>query len=545
MKEKRRIMHSTLPNAQENIVDRFIGYFAPERAVRRRYARTVLAATEGYKGASRSRRGLSDFKASTGSADYIVNNDLPILRERSRDLVRNNPLAGGAINTTVNSVVGTGLRLNARIDRDVLGMTKEEARAFENEAEYAFRVWCDECDIERALSFYDIQELVFRSTLENGDVLVLLPHYPRAGDAFGLKLQVVEGDRLCNPHSQPDSEYLSSGVKLDATGAAVAYWIMTQHPGDLKVGYRREWQEYAALSESGRVNVLHLFRKLRAGQHRGIPYLAPVIEPLKQLDRYTDAEIMAAVIAGMFTVFIESDSPDGFSDMMPTDDAAGSGSSEEYKLNYGAMVDLNPGEKITTANPGRPNAQFDPFVTSVYRQIGVALELPYEVLIKHFTSSYSAARAAILEAWRFFHARRAWLVRGLCTPVYRTWMTEAVARGYLNAPGFLEDPFVRHAYLGAEWIGPTQGQIDPVKEVQAAEKRLALKLTTRSEECAAITGTDWDRKVPQILDEEELVGAVKLSGQTSGTGSNGNTDENDDENDNEGDEQQGTTRRPS
>jgi capsid protein len=124
-------------------------------------------------------------------------------------------------------------------------------------------------------------------------------------------------------------------------------------------------------------------------------------------------------------------------------------------------------------------------------------------------------------------------------------MTEAVARGYLNAPGFLEDPFVRHAYLGAEWIGPTQGQIDPVKEVQAAEKRLALKLTTRSEECAAITGTDWDRKVPQILDEEELVGAVKLSGQTSGTGSNGNTDENDDENDNEGDEQQGTTRRPS
>lgn len=522
-----------LPEIKDNVVDRMVRFFSPQKAVRRRHARMVLALTgESYKGASRSRRGLSQFTPKSGSADFDTNWDLPELRDRSRDLVRNNPISCGAIGTAENCVVGTGIRLNARVDREVTGMTPEEAKEFELRAERGFRVWAGQCDLERTLSFYELQALVFRSTLENGDVIVLMPFKRNAGDAFGLKLQVIEADRLCNPNGKADSNTLSGGVELDTTGAPIAYHILTTHPGDYgKTGYRREWDKYSAWTASGRRNVLHLFRKLRAGQHRGVPYLAPVIEPLKQIDRYTDAEIMAAVVSGMFTVFIKSETSETLDVMDPSGEIGGSSTDEDYKLDYGAMVDLAPGSEMQFADPSRPNGKFEPFVTSVFTQIGIALEMPYQVLMKKFDTSYSAARASILEAWRFFHARRAWLVRQFCEPVYEAWMTEAVARGYLYAPGFLADPFLRQAYLGAEWIGPTQGQIDPVKEVQAAEKRLGLKLTSRSEECASMTGTDWEQKVPQILYEEEMIGATAAASEENKE--NEETDEGNEERDEE------------
>ena len=43
------------------------------------------------------------------ASDQVTLPDLPALRERSRDLIRNAPLATGAINTVVvTNVVGTG-----------------------------------------------------------------------------------------------------------------------------------------------------------------------------------------------------------------------------------------------------------------------------------------------------------------------------------------------------------------------------------------------------------------------------------------------------
>jgi lambda family phage portal protein len=494
---------------EETMMDRVVAWVDPERAVRRRQARVVLAMTDSYVGASRSRRGMKNYNPSSGSADADINRDLPTLRDRARDLARNNPIGGGAINTTVNNVVGTGLILNARVDRDVLGMTDDEASEFEKTAERGFKVFAAECDLERTNTLYGLQELAFRSTLENGDALALIPFVRRPGEAWGTKVQLVEADRLCNPNSRSDTETLSGGVELDAYGAPVAYTIMSCHPGDIKTGLKREWKRYEAYGSDNRRRVLHLYRKLRIGQHRGVPYLAPVIETILQLGRYTEAEVMAAVVSGMFTVFIQTETGDGIN----TDDLVAADGREksddgDIELGYGAMVNLKNNEKIESANPGRPNAAFDPFVMSVCRQIGMALELPYEVLVKHFTASYSAARAALLEAWTFYRGRRAWLRDSFCQPIYEAWMWEAVARGYLYAPGFTSDPLLRAAYLGAEWIGPQAPQIDPVKVIDAASKRMANRLTTRSEECLAITGTDWETKVPQMRREQELLGGM-------------------------------------
>lgn len=490
-----------------NALDRAIEKVAPVRAARRLQARMLFSLTGGYDGARKDKRGLKEFNPTSGSADRDINYDLDTLRARTSDLARNSPIGGGAIHTAVSHTVGTGLALNPQLDRTILGLSAEEAKAREKEIRTYWKIFLEECDFFRKMDFYGLQSLAFRSTLERGDCMVILPWRKRPGNVFGTKVQLVEGDRLGNPNFRADSVEWSGGVNLDADGAPIGYNIKNYHPGDIKAGMDRGEQYYSAFDGMGLRRVLHLYWQLRIGQHRGVPYLAPVIEIIAQLKRYTEAEVMAAVIAGMFTAFITTEGREGLStdDLVSADDKTKS-SDGDVQLGYGAMVDLDTGEKVDFANPGRPNQAFDDFVTALCRQVGMALEIPYEVLIKHFTASYSASRAALLELWMFVRARRAWQVKELCQPVYEVFMWELVSSGYMNLPGFLQDALVRRAYLGAEWIGDAMPTVDPVKDVQAAEKRLQNKLTTRSEECMALTGTEWEPKVEQMKYEEELLG---------------------------------------
>lgn len=211
---------------------------------------------------------------------------------------------------------------------------------------------------------------------------------------------------------------------------------------------------------------------------------------------------MAAVVSAMFSVFIKSEDPDG---LAPIEDGAGSGRDDkDFQLGPGAILDLLPYESVEIADPKRPNAAFDQFVLAILRQVGVALEIPFELLVKHFTASYSAAQAALLEAWKFFRSRREWLASMFCQPVYEAVITEAVARGYLNAPGFFSDPMIRAAYLGSEWIGPPRGQIDQLKEGKAARERVDMGISTLAEETAALTGGDWERKHRQRSKEKRM-----------------------------------------
>ena len=162
---------------------------------------------------------------------------------------------------------------------------------------------------------------------------------------------------------------------------------------------------------------------------------------------------------------------------------------------------LAPGESIECVDPNRPNIAFDPFVKAVLQQVGVALELPFEVLIKHFTASYSASRAALLEAWRFFKARRKWMAANFCDPIYETWMAEAVASGRIVAPGFFADAAIRAAYLGADWIGSSPGHIQPLQEAEAEQTWIDMGVKTIAEVTSEATGGDWQQNHQQRVRE--------------------------------------------
>ncbi len=499
------------PKIKLNALDRVIAEIAPIWGAKRMKARGVMALAGGYFGGGKSNRtALAGWNPGAADADGDISPDLADLRAYSRDLARTSALAGGAINTVVTNVVGTGLAMQPTPDAGFLNLNELAESEWIDAVDREWKLWAElpECDITRAQNFYGLQSLVFRSVLESGDCFVI-PTMEGKGSAYKLALQVIEADRICNPNFAADTDRLVQGVELDEFGAPVAYHICNKHPG-ARQRSGLKWTRVPAFQEGGRRNVLHIFERRRPGQTRGVPYLSGVIEPLKQLKRYSDAEISAAVISAAFAVFVKMD-PEAFSTLF--DDDSGKtylnaakkwdGSVPTANMDSpGKAVNLLPGESVEAPDLGRPNAQFDPFFLAVCKQIGSMLELPVEVLLKNFNSSYSASRAALLDAWRFFRGRRDFLATAFCTPVHGLWFEEAAAIGRVSAPGFFADPAWRRAWSAAVWTGDGPGSIDPMKEANAAEKRIDLEISTRADESLQYDGVPWKIKHRQRAREE-------------------------------------------
>ncbi|WP_158285321.1 phage portal protein [Azospirillum sp. TSH64] len=464
-----------------------------------------------YSGARSDKASMKNWHTTSGSADSDTLGDLATLRSRSRDLGRNNPLAVGALATETTNVVGTGLRLRSTVDADLLGITEEAADKFERRAELLFGIWggSNFCDATLSTNFPGLQDIVFRSALESGDIFPLRRYLPRKGAIAGLALQLIEADRVANPPGIPETERVAAGIERDGDGAAVRAFVRNKHPGDA-LGTIGADEEYTAIpfygAKTGERQLLHVYRKLRDGQRRGVPFLAPVIEPLKQLDRFTESELMAAVVSSFFTVFVKTETGEGLGELEGGPGNLGG----DIALGPGAVVDLAGNESVEFANPARPNAQFEPFFLAIVKQIGVALEIPYELLLKTFNSSYSASRAAIETAWQHFRTRRAWLASSFCQPVYEWFLSEMVARELLSAPGFFTDPIRRAAWSGAQWIGDARISLSPLDENKADEIAEARGWKTSEEITAEKTGGDWATKHRTRSREVELRRAAGL-----------------------------------
>lgn len=486
-----------MPPLQPSLLDRMIERVAPAWALSRHKARVTMAASGGYVGAGYSER-LAYWQPGVADADGDTTRDLRELRARSRDLTRNSPIAGGAIETHVSYVVGSGLTLQSRIDALALGMTDDEAAAWQTRTERRFRLWAEStlCDVYDEQNFAEQQDLAYRTRLESGDTAIVLARVERPEWPFTLALQIVEADRICNPRFNADSQALVQGVERDAAGATVALHICSHHPGALLPNAQPTWARITTRGASGRRNVLLLKRKLRPGQTRGIPELAPIIGTLKQMTRYSDAEIDAAVNSAAQAVFVKMD-PDSFTELFDDDSQAAlidNAKRWDGSLRAGSAVNLLPGESIESPALGRPNPNFDPFMSAFMRFVGIGLNIPYEVLAKHFQSSYSAARAALMDAWRTFSARRVWLAAKFCQPVYEEWLADEVASGQLAAPGFFANAEVRAAWCGSRWSGDGPGALDPLKEAKAMGERIDRGITTLADEIVAYDGGDWEQK---------------------------------------------------
>ena len=463
--------------------------------------------------AASQKRSLREWLASYTTADGALLPHANTLRARSYDSVRNQPAATGAIKTLKTGVVGSGLRLQPSIDRDFLKMSEEEAQIWQAKTKQEFRLWAENslCDFSKQLTFYGLQRLAFGAQLISGDCFALLPLKPFPGMIYDLRVQLIEADRVCNPDGLPDSEKIAGGIERDADGVAFAIHIRTPHPYSYAMNTTQAvWQRVPIYGrKTGIKNVLHLMEVERIGQSRGVTILAPVIEPLKQISDYSSAELSAAVVNAMLTVGVERPLEDSTGTLLyPDEDEKGNAieypwqKPGNYQLGAGTWVDLAPGEKLNMINAARPSSQYDPFFSACVKQVGMGLSIPYEVLMKLYSSSYSASRAAMLEFHKYALVIRDDFEVAFSQPIYETFLIEAVSKGRIIAPGFLTDPYRRFAFSGAYWMGPAQGQIDEVKEVNAANLRVKYGFSTKQAETQKLTGMDY-RDVMRIQAEEK------------------------------------------
>ena len=490
---------------------------------------------------------MRGFTPSSGSPQEDINQNNCTLRQRSRMLYMAAPVATSAINTNRTKVVGTGLSLKSSIDRDVLGMTPEAAKLWQRTTEAEFCVWASKpqnCDAIGLNNFAGLQQQALTAWLMSGDVFALFKRYePTALNPYSLRVHLLEADRICTPDEYGGFSLLNlsageipsgkpgaghkvyDGVEIDGNGRVLAYHVCNTYPLFTNLEEKREWTRVLAYgTHTGLPNILHIMMSERPDQYRGVPYLAQVIEPLLQLRRYTESELMAALVQSFFTAWIETETDQsgtpfnevGAGDItgVPTGNPDGSGANNisadpnEYEMGPGTVAHLAPGEKVVFGNPNIPTAGFEVFVKAICRMIGAALEIPYDVLLKEFDSSYSASRGALLEAWEAFKMRRSWFVNDFCQPSYELFMAEAVALGRINAPGFHTDPLLREAWCGARWIGPVQGSLDPKKEAEAALMLTNRAIKTNDQVTREMSGGDWEENVDQLARENELLAAI-------------------------------------
>lgn len=481
-------------------------------------------------GASRTSGVLKAWNPIKSSAKSDINAHLDILRSRAADQVINTPIGSAAIATTTQYTVGTGLKVFPKIKYKILNMEPDEAEEWNKKASAEFDLWASSklCDIRKRNNFYDLQEILYKAYMTDGDSFALFRRGYNENMPYTLRIQAIEGNRVSNPMGQDyygitgplSVEMLApngvnkivNGVEVDKDGAVEAYWISNKVPYDpVEINRATNWTRIEAFGQLvGKPNVLHICHDERPEQYRGVPYLAPVLTALKQVSRYADAELVAAIMRSFFTLFFTSTGNSSvagdISGVLGASTYEGEGAdpqepvvnASEYHLGPGTINALPKNIDVKSVGVDGGQATFDSFVTQFVKQISASLNIPYEVLMKSFTSSYSASRAALLQAWEQFKLRRAWFTRDFCQPVYEMWLVEAVATGRLEAPGFFSDPAIRFAYSNAEWYGPSMSILDPIKDVNGAALRIQYGLSTPEREAAEMTGSDFYENLEAI-----------------------------------------------
>lgn len=374
-----------------------------------------------------------------GSAKEDIEDNIDILRQRSRDAYMGIPTATAALKTMRTNVVAGGLMPAPQLDSDYLGPDETSVEKLQAQFVREFALWADTpvCDAERMDNFYQLQQLAFLSYLMNSDTIALLPMKHQAGAPYDLRVRLIEADRVCSPD----------------------------------------------------------------GFDRLMPCTVQGYE-------------VQSIVQG-----VETDA-DGrpFGEMIPAEELIDNADQSSIELGPGAIIDLNPGEEVQFADPKHPNTGYDDFTNATIRLIGAGLEIPPEVMMKQFTTSYSAARGALNEFWRTCSMQQDWFTDDFCQPVYEEWFAEAVARGRIHAPGFFTDPARRKAYTACAWNGPARTNLNPVQEVDAAIKRVDAGFSTAQEETAQMTGVDYNRNIKLRMTEAKRKREVDEIGKAQTAG---------------------------
>ncbi len=504
-------------------------------------------------GASFEKVALKAFNAVSTSPIEDIDWNNATLRQRGRMLYMAAPVAAAAINVVRTKMIGTGLKLKCAVNRDILKISDSAAEKWQKQTEAEFKMWAEKavnCDALGKDNFYKLQSSAVKAWLMSGDTFAVLKHiYEEKLNPYSLRIQLIEADRVRTPVDADMLDYgagvygftegrtqsgnkIHDGVEVDKNGKIVAYYIHNCYPNQA-IWY--ETPEAVRVEARGTLtgipNILQIMDAERPDQYRGVTYLAPVIEVLLQSRRYTESELVAALVQAMMTGWIERDENAqnmGFLEDTSEDEDDNDSGNPEYQMRPGEVYKLKRGEKIVFGNPNIPTAGFSEFMDSIFKMAGAALEIPKEVLLKEFTASYSASKGALEEMREMIKMRRSWFVSDFCKPIYEAWLAEAVAIGRIKSPGFFENPLIREAWCGSRWDGPAQTHLDPKKEAEANELIVKNGWKTNEQITREYYGENFTENISILAEEAQMVkkiGFAPDNAEERSVPNNGETEE--------------------
>jgi lambda family phage portal protein len=432
---------------------------------------------------------------------------------RAVDAVQNSGWIAGAIDQAVASTIGTGLRIAAKPDGDVLGWTPEATQEWARMVERRFEAWGAnplECDAAGKNSLGQLARSVLMNFFAYGEALGLLPLVNRRGGISKTRTKV----KLLPPHKlvqDSDNIRMFQGVLMDDWGLPRGYRLRLRIGGIIE-----ETVDLPARDAAGRPQVFHIFE---GGPDvvRGITPMAPALRVVRQFDQLSDATLTAALIQAIFAATIQSQAPTeeilrALQSEGEQKQGVGGGSIDDYlgakagwykdsKIDLGRsgrIAHLFPGETLDFHASEAPNATYEAFAKFLLREIARCLGMTFETLTGDYSgATYSSVRMATSEIWPIIMARRNNIAGRFYQTVYEAWLDEEIDAGRIEFPGGFEK-FVanKDAASRAEWRGPAKPQADDLKTAKAHEIYKRLGIMSDERICADL-GYDWEDEFEQ------------------------------------------------
>ncbi len=440
--------------------------------------------------------------------------------DRANDIAANNAHGASLIDSIAVNTVGTGIWPQSKPNYKRLGITEEQAQEVAEQMEWEFEQFAATADATApnaataTCNFYGIQFQNIYSLLVNGEFINLPLMLNDPDRRYSLALQAIDPVRLRTPASLVGNANVRDGIRLGTNQRPSGYFIAD--PEDGRFTTTLDLRQFREISPAAgyRPNIFHRFIKKNPEQVRGVSILAPAMKFFRDMADYMDFELVGAIVASSFPVWIEKNNPfDATAGGLPGADPADPNYYRE--LSPGGIYYGNSGEKPHIMSGNRPDQSFAVFLETILRAVGAAAGMPYEVVAKDFSkTNYSSARAALEEAWRVFSQYQDWLVTYFCQVIYGMVFEEAFLRGYIKLPKGAPDFYAARAeWTAATWIVPERTQLDPVKEMSAAIMGLNSNLVTAAD-IAAKRGKDWEAQYQQRGREIKKAKELELPSNT-------------------------------
>lgn len=498
------------------------------------YEPKVGASFGAIEGAKTFTRELASWSPDPRPIDYAGEETREIVGSRARDLTLNDPYVASAINGHKDAIVGHQYRLNAQPVAAVLGAPDGWEEEFQVWAELRFNLLAQSSkawfDAGRRMTLVDMVRLSIGTFVLRGEVAASAEWLPRVGRPFSSAVQMFAASRISNPNQVPDRRDLRGGVALGPYGEPITYFVrQAQQYDPLALDRSYQWTSVPAYKPWGRPQMLHLFEPIEPEQNRGVAAIVAALKGTRIAQRYTDVQLQNMVANAMYAAVIESDlTPEMVMSMMGGEAGGAGGAIDAYAANVlqfakdqrAVAID---GIKIPHLYPGtklhmQPAAKLDEtgFEDRLYRRLAAGFGMSAESFTGDFTkTNYSSARASFMLEERRMRSKKRMAADRLANFVYELWLEEMWSSGecprWAGAPADLFwQSGMREAFLAAEWIGSSRGQIDEGKETDAALARMDAGISTLEQECGRL-GQDYRYVIRQRAREKKMLADAGLN----------------------------------